>query len=253
MILYPQDIEIVSLKEYERLLVTANSGSVLYVQEMNEDGGVFGDKIAVNATSSYFGNYGKENKYRIFCTSGTGSFVIEDFKAQAQDGALLTTGWATYVDTDYPNSGTAFTLAANTDTVLPNNAGSKIETQKPVDVVEFYNVPVDYDGATNRNAKITGRNGDNLDCMVFFKAVPSAANQYLDIWVDIGGSVGELYRQTFQFPKGAGEERGILYALPSAYTLGTWEANGGTVYVRSNASCDIYSINYNFDRSHKAI
>ena len=88
--------------------------------------------------------------------------------------------------------------------------------------------------------------------MIYFKAVPSGASQYLDIWIDIGGAVGELYRQTFSFPRGAGVERGILYALPSGYTLGTWEANGGTVKVRTNATLDIYAINYNFDRSHKA-
>lgn len=151
------------------------------------------------------------------------------------------TGWATYIDTQYPNSGAAFTLSADTDTTLPNNAGNKNESQKPSDITAFY------DGSV-----ITGRNGDNLDIMIYFKAVPSQLNQYIDVWIDIGGAVGELYRQTFSFPRGAGVERGILYALPSAYTLDTWQANGGTVKVRSDASCSIYAINFNFDRSHKA-
>lgn len=154
---------------------------------------------------------------------------------------VTTTGWASYVDTQYPDNLSPFTLTANTDTILPNNAGTVIDAQKPVDVTSFYN------GST-----ITGRNGDNLDVMIYFKAVPSVVNQWLDIWIDIGGTVGQLYRQTFSFPRGAGVERGILYGLPSAYTLGTWEANGGTVYIRSNAATDIYAINYNFDRSHKA-
>lgn len=154
---------------------------------------------------------------------------------------IKTTGWATYVDTAYPNSGTPFSVSADTDTALPNNKGTVIETQKPEDVTTFY------DGTV-----ITGRNGDNLDVMIFFKAVPSAVDQWLDIWIDIRGSIGELYRQTFTFPKGAGVERGVLYALPSAYTLDTWEANGGKIYVRSNHTLDIYAINYNLDRSHKA-
>lgn len=151
------------------------------------------------------------------------------------------TGWATYIDTQYPNSASAFTVAANTDTVLPNNAGTVIDSQKPTDITSFYS-----------GGLITGRDGDNLDIMIYFKAEPSAVDQWIDIWVDIGGSVGELYRQTFPFPKGSGIERGILYALPSAYTLNTWESNGGRVYVRSNASVDVYEINFNFDRSHKA-
>lgn len=152
------------------------------------------------------------------------------------------TGWASYIDTQYPDSGTTFTVPAATDTALPNNSGTVLDMQKPTDVTEFY------DGTV-----ITGRNGDSLDIMLYFKAVPSVASQYLDVWIDIGGSVGELYRQTFSFPKGAGTSRGILYSLSSAYTLDTWEANGGTVYVRSDASLQIYDINYNFDRSHKAI
>lgn len=151
------------------------------------------------------------------------------------------TGWASYVDTQYPNAGAAFAVVADTDTLLPNNAGTVIDSQKPTDIATFY------DGTI-----ITGRDGDSLDVMIYFKATPSAINQSLDVWIDIGGTIGELYRNTFTFPRGAGVERGILYALPSGYTLGTWEGNGGTVYVRSDAALTLHSINYNFDRTHKA-
>lgn len=103
-----------------------------------------------------------------------------------------------------------------------------------------------------RSGYITGRNNDNLDVMLYFKAEPSAVDQWLDVWLNIGGSIGELYRQTFSFPKGSGVERGVLYALPSSYTRDTWEANGAKIYVRSNATLDIYDININLDRSYKA-
>lgn len=104
---------------------------------------------------------------------------------------------------------------------------------------------------SKKNALITGRDGDNLDIMLYFKAVPSATNSELDIWVDIGGSIGELYRQTIYF-RGT-TEKGVIYTLPSAYTLNTWEANGGQIYIRATgANFDIYSMNFNFDRSHKA-
>lgn len=159
------------------------------------------------------------------------------------DRIVSKNGWASYVDTQY-TSGSPFTISPNTDTILPNNAGTVVNSQIPYDIEEFYN-------GTNR--KILGRNGDSLDIMIYFKAVPSATNQWLDIWIDIDGAIGELYRLTFSFPRGSGVERGILYSLPSAYTLNTWEANGGTVYVRSDASLTIYSINYNFDRTHKAV
>lgn len=150
-------------------------------------------------------------------------------------------GWATYVDTQYTDI-VPFMLAPDIDTPLPNNAGSTISSQRPSDVNSFYN------GTT-----ITGRNGDGLDVMVYFKVIPTVQNQWLDIWIDIGGSVGELYRYSNSFPRGAGVERGVIYALPSSYTLGTWEANGGTVFLRSNATASIYGVVYNFDRGHKAI
>lgn len=173
----------------------------------------------------------------------------EPWRTHASNLPNPVSGWASYIDTQYPDSDNAFTIDADTDTILPNNAGTRIESQIPADIAEFYTVPSNYYGT---NAFITGRNGDGLDCMFFFKAVPSAQNQWLDVWVDIGGAIGEIYRQTFQFPKGQGVERGVLYALPSAYTLGTWEANGGRIYCRSNDDCDIYRINFNFDRSHRA-
>lgn len=222
---------------------------------------------------------------------------------------LRDTGWASYIDGTY-TSGSPFAVSASTDTILPNDANTVVDSQKPEDVDTFYtegklnftslsgtftqgetitgatsgaSAVVQFQdvshlllrvingtftdtetitGATSgatatvngtiSNPYITGRNGDNLDIMLYFKAVPSTVNQWIDIWIDIDGAVGELYRQTFDFPRGSGVERGVLYALPSAYTLNTWEANGGIIYVRSNATLDIYNINFNFDRSHKA-
>lgn len=150
------------------------------------------------------------------------------------------TGWASYVDTQY-TVGAPFSISAATNTNLPNNAGTKIETQKPSDIASFYTA-----------GKITGRSGDGLAMQLFFFATPTTPNQYIDIWIDIGSPIGELYRQTFSFPRGAGVTRGIMYTLPAAYTLGTWQANGGTVRVVSDAICSIYGITYNFARTHKA-
>lgn len=152
------------------------------------------------------------------------------------------TGWGSYVDGVHISAGTAFTALAGVDTALPNNKATVNESQKPSHVTTFY------DGTV-----ITGRNGDNLDIMIYFKAIPTNVSQSIDIWIDIGGAVGELYRQTYSFPKGSGVERGIMYPLPSAYTLGTWEANGGTIYINSSHDVDIFDINYNFDLSHKAV
>ena len=150
------------------------------------------------------------------------------------------TGWGNYSDTQY-TEGSPFSVSANTDTNLPNNAGSKIETQKPADVTTFYNGTV-----------ITGRNGDAINITVDMKLKPtSAGTTYLECWFDIGGSVGELYKRIVSFPKGNGVERPLDFTV-SAYTLDTWEANGATVKVRSDGPLQIYDIRYVIFRTHKA-
>lgn len=150
------------------------------------------------------------------------------------------TGWGSYIDTQYPNAANTFTIVADTDVTLPNNAGTILETQKPTDVTTFY------DGSL-----ITGREGDSIDFLAYFSAIPSANGQWLEVWVDIGG-IGKRYSQTYLFPKGIGEERGIVYSLPSLYQGSSWQANGASVKVRSNNTLNIHTINYNLDRSHKA-
>ena len=105
--------------------------------------------------------------------------------------------------------------------------------------------------SSNKTALIMGREGDSLDLMIYFKALPASMNSELEIWIDIGGAVGELYRQTFYF-RGA-TEKGVMYVIPSGYTLNTWEANGGKVFIKAIGSdFDVYNLNFNFDRSHKS-
>tara|TARA_R110000772_G_scaffold27585_3_gene70054 strand:+ start:2187 stop:2726 length:540 start_codon:yes stop_codon:yes gene_type:complete len=150
------------------------------------------------------------------------------------------TGWGNYSDTEY-TSGSPFSIVADTDTVLPNNKGSVLEGQLPSDVTTFY------DGTV-----ITGQNGDSILITVDMKATPTSAGAtYIEVWFDIGGAVGELYRRIISFPKGQGQLRPINFTV-SGYTLGTWEANGATAYVRCNGTAEIYDIRYVITRTHKA-
>lgn len=162
-----------------------------------------------------------------------------DRNAFAQLGDVQdATGHASYTDTAY-SVGSPLTLLAGVDTVLPNNSGVIYDDEKPDDITTFYN-----------GTKITGRDGDGLAIMIYFKATPSTSNSELDIWIDIGGGIGELYRQTIYF-RGA-TKKGVLYALPAAYTRATWESNGGTVYVKSSVNMTVYGMNFNILRTHKS-
>lgn len=150
------------------------------------------------------------------------------------------TGWGNYADTVY-TSGSPLAVLADTDTLLPNNKGSAIETQLPSDITTYY------DGTV-----ITGKAGDGISITVDMKIIPTnVATTYLECWIDIGGSVGELYRRIVSFPKGNGIIRPFNFTV-NGYALDTWEANGGTVHIRANGTCDVYDIRYVVAREHKA-
>jgi hypothetical protein len=152
----------------------------------------------------------------------------------------LFTGWASYMDTQYA-VGSPFTLLANADTDFPNNAGAIIDDQKPTDIASFYT-----------NGKITGRVGDSIDFMNYFRCIPTNNQQNLDIWLDLGGAFTDLYRQTFFFPKGSGVEHGVMYTIPAGFNGTTWAANGAKIRFRSTHNLSVYQINLNVERGHKA-
>lgn len=148
-------------------------------------------------------------------------------------------GWADFVDTNY-TSGSPLSLTADTDTILTNNAGTVRNTYAPSDI-----------GAMYSGGKIVGRVGEALGITIDFTAVPTNANTTLiETWIDIGSPVGQLYRRPYSFPKGNGVARQIVSST-LAYTLDTWETNGGTVYVRANNTCDIYDIRFVLFRMSK--
>jgi len=156
------------------------------------------------------------------------------------------TGWGYYVDDQYTSS-SPFTVAGDTDTIMPNNKASVIESQKPTDVTTFY------DGTS-----ILGRNGDGIGISIDFTIVPTNVNTTLvEVWVDITGGTGtpenlaNLYRRILTFPKGTGTPRKVSFSH-IGYTLGTWEANGGVVKIRANGSAEIYDVAYIITRTHKA-
>ena len=111
-------------------------------------------------------------------------------KSNALDLYSAYTGWADYTDTAY-TTGAPFTATDNgTAVALPNDKGSVNESQKPIDVVTFY------DGTV-----ITGRNGDGINITIDFKCRPNGtgADPRLDVYLDIGGAIPPLYTRSFFF------------------------------------------------------
>ncbi len=169
---------------------------------------------------------------------------VEVGSAAVAEKANDYTGWGDYVDTQYTSSN-PFTGVTTSPTrvTLPNNAGTIRHQQKPIDITTFY------DSSTST---ITGRDGDGINIVIEFKARPANTNiPRITVAVDIGGAVGEIYKGDFLLAKGAGVEHYYLNSF-SAYTLNTWEANGGTVKISSTFPVEIYDIRYIITRTHKA-
>lgn len=145
------------------------------------------------------------------------------------------TGWSAYTHT-----GAAQALLANTKVSLANNAGTVINTQKPSDIASFY------DGTV-----IPGRLNDGILMGIEFTYTPSSgiASQ-LELSVDIGAPIGELYAKEFGIWKGSGVAHKISYSTP-AYMGSTWVANGGTLKVISDGPGSITQQRYVFHRIHK--
>ncbi len=148
-------------------------------------------------------------------------------------------GWASYADTQY-SSGSPLTMVTDVPVVMPNNAGAIIDTQKPSDIASYYTAN-----------KITGRNGDSVLIAIDLIGRPTTASAtWLDLYLDIGGSIGIFYRTTQQFPKGNGQAQNILFNIP-AYQGTTWEANGATVYGVANHGLEIWGVRYVVHRLHR--
>ena len=114
-----------------------------------------------------------------------GDLTLIEYVKQLNDRISLLesypySGWCEYQDTQY-TSESPFTVSADTDTVIPNNALTIRQDQKPKDIETFYNPD---------NGIVSGRYGDGMIAHVDFKfKAANTTNAYFDVWIDLGGSV----------------------------------------------------------------
>lgn len=152
------------------------------------------------------------------------------------------TGWADYTDTTYTVS-SPFSLTGGVKYTLYNHADIIRDSQLPSDVDSVY---------SRSDSTILGFNGDGWNILIEFKIKPTTATvTRVTVTIDIGGSVGEIYPRDLVLSKGNGEEHYYVSSF-AAYTLNTWETNGGKVKVQTNAAAEIYDVRYVLTRTHKA-
>lgn len=151
--------------------------------------------------------------------------------------------WQHYRDSTYP-TGTKLAIAAGIRTQLTNDGITRTvvspngyaavwdtATNKiiPLNLNDFYTVRVDIKGWSD-----------------------SAANNYFDIEMDIGGGLGVVAAETGVFIKGALTEQSFNFS--SQFFVGsTFLANGGTIYITPNANASFWDIGITISRTYTPI
>lgn len=170
--------------------------------------------------------------------------LLDQILAAIQAGGSTSrdTGWVSITDTT-KTSGTPLSLIANTRTLLSLNADSVIEPHAPTGTTasDFYN---------NTSKKLFGATeGDSYDLRITFTADPATTNTNLFWELDIGGSQGVIFEDSKPLLKGSAAER-YVQIIPY-FTLGTFQANGGDLYLEATSDTDIYDISALLVRTSK--
>lgn len=143
-------------------------------------------------------------------------------------------GWGQWQDTDTTVGTPSQTLTAAARTQWTNDGGTLTIQKSPSDLT----VPL-WDTATNKHIPIA--DNDTYHIRITFTAENYAGSTpYIELELDIGGSVGVIYADTRALRKG-GSAQTMSFTFP-VFSGSTYLANGGTIYVtyQGTGTCDIY-------------
>jgi hypothetical protein len=165
---------------------------------------------------------------------------------KAEANCLTGKGWAVYEDDTYTVGSPLVIASARTKLT---NDGAKAGTNKdflPDGVADFWD--------TTLNKILAQTIGDALDIRIQFKAKCSTVSAYFDFEIDIGGSLNVITARTLSSSKGANNEQRYSVGLP-LFTLATFVANGGTIYLNSiddGTTVSVYDIQIFIKRDYAA-
>lgn len=167
------------------------------------------------------------------------SYVTEDNPAEYQPPTLASasrTGWAYYIDQEGAQA-----FLADERTLLTNDAGVTLDSQKPEDVATFW----------TGNA-LQGVDGDDRTMRVQFSVTPDdATTTGVLIELDIGGAQGVIDRKRVPITVGAAVEQEVSEAF-ELFCGGTFEANGCQVFLTFDGPVSVTGKTVLAKRGHKA-
>ena len=157
-------------------------------------------------------------------------------------GGVSSLGWARYLDTQYTEA-SPLSLATDTPTTLPNNAGTIIRSHSSID---FYQNGI--------NSKFYGQNlSDVYIVSVEFKASAPNANQtHLDLSIQNGGGNIQNLEIALSYIKGNNVTQ-VFHTMFQYYIDQNFLDNGASLYIQSHGGTStIWDIEYFIQRTQNA-
>lgn len=141
-----------------------------------------------------------------------------------------------FTDTQYTNTNRLQGLDG-TPLKITNNKGGVLNLSAPSSATDWINntgefVPQD-------------ANGDSYQARITFTVDPNLNNRNLVCYIDIGtvASPVVIWEETKRLARGAGNDTGISLIIPF-YTLGTFLANNGKLFINCDGDFEVYNIVY---------
>lgn len=157
-------------------------------------------------------------------------------------GGIKSLGWARYMDTQYTEA-SPLSLATDTPTTLPNNAGTIIRSHSSID---FYQNGI--------NSKFYGQNlSDVYIVSVEFKALAPNANQtHLDLSIQNGGGNIQNLEIALSYIKGNNVTQ-VFHTMFQYYIDQNFLSNGASLNIQSHGgTSSIWDIEYFVQRTQNA-
>jgi hypothetical protein len=155
------------------------------------------------------------------------------------------TGWCQYNDSVYTGATELDVTATAPGTQITCNKSTSIETQAPRDMASG----TLWDSTSNTFTPIN-ENDYYIVRVTFTASTVSGTINFVTLDLDIGGTPGIIWSETFIPDKGAGQY--FSFAIP-VYTGNTFVPNGGTFYLTKNGggTFKIQDIGFSISRIHR--
>jgi len=192
-------------------------------------------------TSTALGN--PSNQTELLSAFASSSYFV-NFNTALGSSKAVGLGWAQYNDGQYIEASPLSVTVAAGATVVDIDGASSIKTYLPEGIADLYDVA---------SSKITPENvGDGYTFTFQFKGKSTSNNGAASFAVNIGGSIGQIFKRDFRFPRGTGVEHDF-YFTSQGYSLNTFVTNGGVLELTSKTGTNtFYDISLQIHRTYKA-